>query len=62
MYHIYGFSLGTVISLVTGTKVVTVPKFTPEMFINVMKNYDVTHIFGAPPLSKYLYGIQRYRQ
>lgn len=52
MYHIYGFFVGILTGLCTGSKIITVPKFTPEKYIKILRGSDVTHIFAAPPLGK----------
>ncbi|CAG9822643.1 unnamed protein product [Phaedon cochleariae] len=54
LYHIYGFTAGTVNSAYNGTKSVTLDKFSPELFITVLKNHRVTVIYAAPPLILFL--------
>lgn len=52
LYHIYGFALCIMGNIFHGSKTITLPKFTPDTFISVLKNHKVTHLYGAPPLSK----------
>lgn len=52
MYHIYGFSIGILASLSKGSKIITLPKFTSDSFIDVLRKHDITQIFAAPPIGK----------
>ncbi|XP_066245804.1 uncharacterized protein pdgy [Euwallacea similis] len=54
MFHIYGFTAATIKLMTKGVKVVTLPRFQPETFIDVLKNYPITTIFAAPPLILFL--------
>ncbi|XP_066158712.1 uncharacterized protein pdgy [Euwallacea fornicatus] len=54
MFHIYGFTICTMKLLTQGAKVVTMPRFQPETFIDVLKNYPISIIFAAPPLILFL--------
>ncbi|KAJ8955210.1 hypothetical protein NQ317_001034 [Molorchus minor] len=53
MFHVYGFTLTSVITLSKGSRVITLRKFTPDSFINFLKNYNTTIMFAAPPLKLY---------
>lgn len=53
MFHIYGFVICTLKLMVKGAKILTVPRFHPETFIDIIKNYPLSLVFAAPPLSKY---------
>lgn len=52
MYHIYGFYIAILTGLYAGSKIITLPKFTPENYIQILERSEVTHIFAAPPLGK----------
>lgn len=54
MFHIYGFTITTLNLMTKGAKVLPLPKFTPDSFIEVLQNYHCSIIFAAPPLSKFL--------
>ncbi|XP_060530106.1 uncharacterized protein LOC132704261 [Cylas formicarius] len=54
MFHIYGFTVTTLNMLVNGVKVITLPKFTPELYVDVLRNNDVSMLFVAPPLLLFL--------
>ncbi|XP_014286384.1 uncharacterized protein [Halyomorpha halys] len=53
-FHIFGFSVVMLQSLYCGAKVVTLPKFDENSFLNVMKKYKCTVLYVAPPLVLYL--------
>ncbi|ENN82441.1 hypothetical protein YQE_01186, partial [Dendroctonus ponderosae] len=54
MFHIYGFTITTMNLMTKGAKVLPLPKFTPDSFIDVLQNYHCSIIFAAPPLG---YGL-----
>lgn len=49
-YHIYGMVLILLLSLAKGNKVVSVPRFDLEMFLQVMEKYEVTIAPLVPPI------------
>ncbi|XP_074030495.1 uncharacterized protein [Leptinotarsa decemlineata] len=53
-YHIYGFTVSVINTLYHGTKVVTLEKFTPDLYISVLKNNPISLIYAAPPLILFL--------
>ncbi|XP_050293126.1 uncharacterized protein LOC126733774 [Anthonomus grandis grandis] len=54
MFHIYGFTITTLNVMTNGAKVLTLPRFTPETFVNTLKEHPITLIFSAPPLVLFL--------
>ncbi|KAJ8944986.1 hypothetical protein NQ318_010188 [Aromia moschata] len=54
MFHIYGFTVLSLSTLIIGSKVVTLRKFAPDVYISVLKNYNVTSVIAAPPLVLFL--------
>lgn len=52
MFHIYGLTVGTLFCMKKGCKLVTLPQFTPDSFISMLKNHKPTSLLVAPPLSK----------
>lgn len=51
-FHIYGFT-GTMISkLATGCKIVTLPKFLPDTYLNALVKHQCTILHLVPPVSK----------
>lgn len=54
MFHIYGFVICTLKLMVNGAKILTVPRFHPETFIDIIKNYPLSLVFAAPPLILFL--------
>ncbi|XP_057661159.1 uncharacterized protein LOC130896841 [Diorhabda carinulata] len=53
MYHIYGLMTNFVF-LHQGSRSIAMEKFTPESYINVLKNNPISMIFAAPPLVLFL--------
>ena len=44
-FHIYGQTVVALAGLKAGASVVSMPKFLPEMFFKLIKDYKVTHAF-----------------
>nr|XP_022918338.1 4-coumarate--CoA ligase-like 7 [Onthophagus taurus] len=55
MYHIYGFSIATLVLLQSGAKIITIPKFTPDIFLNCLKKHFPTLLMLVPPLIIFLH-------
>lgn len=53
MYHIYGLMTNFVF-LHAGSRSIALDKFTPDSYINVLKNNPISLIFAAPPLVLFL--------
>ncbi|XP_053608677.1 uncharacterized protein LOC128674239 [Plodia interpunctella] len=49
-YHIYGLSITLLHKLSVGVKVVSLPKFQPQSFLNTMKEEKITLLNAAPPI------------
>lgn len=49
-FHIFGLNSLTLPRLSTGTKIITVPKFVPELFLKVLATNKVTGMYIVPPL------------
>lgn len=56
MFHIYGFTVNTLFTLSKGTKLITLPKFTPEDYISVLQNHKPNILFVVPPIVLFLSG------
>ncbi|KAJ8913435.1 hypothetical protein NQ315_017179 [Exocentrus adspersus] len=54
MFHIYGLTVGIFGSAKNGSRQVCLRRFTPELYISVLKNYKITLIYAAPPLVLFL--------
>lgn len=52
MFHIYGFNLNTLCILTMGAKLITLPKFIPELYISVLKDHKPHVLFTVPPMGK----------
>lgn len=52
MFHIYGFVCSLGCLLYNGSKVIALPKFTPELYINTLKNHKPHFLFTVPPIGK----------
>lgn len=53
-FHIYGFSIVMAQTLYCGGKVIMLPKFEENMFLNVLVKYKPTVLYIAPPLVIYI--------
>ncbi|XP_066150279.1 uncharacterized protein [Euwallacea fornicatus] len=53
-FHIYGFNGIMNINLRLGGHLVTIPRFTPEDYINALVNYRPTYLFVVPSLLLFL--------
>lgn len=49
-FHIFGLNSLTLPRLSTGTKIITMPKFIPELFLKVLSTNKTTGIYMVPPL------------
>lgn len=49
-FHIYGLTCCLLSKLALGCKIVTLPKFLPELFLNTLAEHKATVIFLAPPV------------
>ncbi|CAH2041097.1 unnamed protein product, partial [Iphiclides podalirius] len=54
MFHSYGLSIVTLHKLSVGLKLVTLPKFKPETFINILEKYNFHLFYFAPPTVLFL--------
>lgn len=52
-FHIYGFTVCLMSKLAHGAKLVTLPKFTPELYLNALDKYPASVLYLVPPISKY---------
>ncbi|KAK4887093.1 hypothetical protein RN001_003364 [Aquatica leii] len=48
--HMYGFGVLLLNSLFNMSKIVTVPKFKPDVFVNVLNKYNPTILVAVPPI------------
>lgn len=51
LFHVYGWTT-TLALMKDGVKVVTVPKFTPETYINGLRNHRPTILMLVPPMGE----------
>ncbi|XP_022918342.2 uncharacterized protein [Onthophagus taurus] len=54
IYHIYGFTLQTLALLMKGCKIVTLSKFTPELYLKSIVNHKANILMVAPPVVMFL--------
>jgi acyl-CoA synthetase (AMP-forming)/AMP-acid ligase II len=54
--HIMGFLVTLALPLCTGATVVTVPRFDPGQFLDLLQRHRVTVLVGAPPMLRVLAG------
>eukprot|EP00058_Branchiostoma_floridae_P018912 XP_002604401.1 hypothetical protein BRAFLDRAFT_280542 [Branchiostoma floridae] len=53
-FHIYGLVVILFNCLMQGVRLVTVPRFEPEAFLECVQNYKVTRILTVPPVAVFL--------
>ncbi|XP_011157991.1 probable 4-coumarate--CoA ligase 3 [Solenopsis invicta] len=54
IFHIYGMNVMVFPRLTFGGKIVTIPKFEPDMFVNVLEKSKATALFCVPPIVLFL--------
>lgn len=54
MFHIYGLTSITLNAASAGSKLVTLPKFTPELYVSMLKKQHPHLLYVAPPLAIFL--------
>uniref|UniRef100_A0A1Y1KJN8 AMP-dependent synthetase/ligase domain-containing protein n=1 Tax=Photinus pyralis TaxID=7054 RepID=A0A1Y1KJN8_PHOPY len=50
MFHVYGLVVNLLHGLLKGSKLVIVPKFSSELFVNVLETYKPTVLYVVPPI------------
>ncbi|KAI0210845.1 4-coumarate--CoA ligase 1 [Lamellibrachia satsuma] len=53
-FHIYGQVVVALAGLKAGTSLVSMPKFSPELFLELIKNYKPTFLHVVPPIMLFL--------
>uniref|UniRef100_A0A0P4W564 Luciferin 4-monooxygenase n=2 Tax=Scylla olivacea TaxID=85551 RepID=A0A0P4W564_SCYOL len=53
-FHIYGMMPCMGISLVTGSKTVTLPFLKPELYVKTLEKYKITYLHTVPPILDFL--------
>ncbi|CAH1268927.1 ACSF2 [Branchiostoma lanceolatum] len=53
-FHIYGLATQLFSSLRQGVKIVTIPRFEPELYLRVIQDYKVNRVMLAPPIALFL--------
>lgn len=51
-FHIYGLTLTLLSKIVLGCKLVTLPKFTPDTFLNTLAEHKGTVLHLVPPIGE----------
>ena len=54
MFHIFGFTVAMLCGLAARVKLVTVPRFEPESFVEAIEAHRVSHLFVVPPVMQFL--------
>lgn len=54
-FHIYGFTVLMISKLALGVKVVTLPEFKPETFVNSIRQHKATIMHLVPPICKFFF-------
>lgn len=53
-FHIYGLTVTLLSKLAQGCKLITLPKFSPDTYLNALENYKGSLLHLVPPISKFL--------
>ncbi|KAK2183595.1 hypothetical protein NP493_305g00010 [Ridgeia piscesae] len=53
-FHIYGQTCIALAGLKSGVSLVSMPQFSPELFVKIVKEYKVTKLHIAPPIMLFL--------
>lgn len=53
-FHIYGLTCSLLSKLAHGCKLVTLPRFTPDTYLNTLEKHQGTVLYLVPPISKNL--------
>ncbi|XP_012142718.1 uncharacterized protein LOC100877401 isoform X2 [Megachile rotundata] len=53
-FHIFGMNVAVLPRLAEGTKIITIPKFTPELFTTTLAKHRTTGLFVVPPILLFL--------
>jgi len=54
MFHILGFTVQTLLPLVEGRTLLTLPRFEPDSFLKALQDFRLTHVGLVPPLLHFL--------
>lgn len=57
MFHSYGLSICMLHKMSAGLKLVSVPKFQPDMFLNTLLTHKLQLLYLAPPMGKLFMSI-----
>lgn len=52
-FHIYGLTATLLSKLSMGSKLITLPKFSPDTFLNVLAKNSCTLLYLVPPMSEF---------
>jgi acyl-CoA synthetase (AMP-forming)/AMP-acid ligase II len=54
MFHAMGFALTTLCGLAHGSKLVTLPRFEPQAFLQAIATHRVTDLIAVPPVMQFM--------
>lgn len=54
MFHIYGMTVNALKMLSVGCKMITLPKFTPDIYTDMLEKHRPHHLFLVPPIVIFL--------
>ncbi|XP_018580201.1 4-coumarate--CoA ligase 1 isoform X2 [Anoplophora glabripennis] len=54
LFHIYGLTILCMYQLRLGCKIITLPKFTPDLYIGTLKKHKPELLYLAPPIAIFL--------
>lgn len=56
-FHIYGLTACLISKLAHGAKLVTLPKFTPELYLGALDKFKTSVAYLVPPISEFLLNL-----
>lgn len=57
-FHIYGLTATLISKLAYGCKLITLPKFTPELYIGTLEKHAASVLYLVPPISEKLLNLK----
>ncbi|KAF7279387.1 hypothetical protein GWI33_007329 [Rhynchophorus ferrugineus] len=53
-FHIYGFTVLCLLQLMLGAKIICLPKFTPQLYVQLLEQHKPHVLYLAPPMAIFL--------
>jgi 4-coumarate--CoA ligase len=60
-FHIYGLTCTLLSKLAHGCKLITLPQFRPDTYLNALEKHQGTVLYLVPPISKFCYFFYNFK-